>query len=297
MTRQIKAFLCAGLTVLAWSTVSTAFKLSLEAMTPMQLIFVSMSTSVVFLGAVLLWGQRGALASAFAALPPRQWASAAALGAMLYAYYALLFMAYDRLPAQITQPINNTWALMLALLAAWLLKQKLTLKEFFFMLVAYAGVVIIATGGGNALGPLDPLGLACVIASTFLYALYWIVNTKSGLPATLGLFLCFLASGFLAGLTLTVTGAGLPPIHALPSGIYVGLFELAIPFLLWGMALRLTNSVPRISTLPFVVPFLALFWISIVLKEPIAPSTVAGLALIVGGTFLQQRQAARRGPN
>lgn len=292
MTRQIKAFLCAGLTVLAWSTVSTAFKLSLEAMTPMQLIFVSMLTAAALLGGVLLWERRRAPASA--ALPPRQWGRALALGVMLYCYYALLFMAYDRLPAQITQPINNTWALMLALLAAWLLGQKLSLREFGFMLVAYAGVVVIATGGRGALGPLDPFGLACVIASTLLYALYWIVNTRSGLPPTPGLFLCFSTAGILAGITLLASGAGLPPAAAVPPGLYVGLFELGIPFLLWGMALRLTDSVPRISTLPFLVPFLALFWISLILKEPIALSTVIGLALIVCGTFLQQRAAAGR---
>lgn len=294
MTRQIKAFICAGLTVLAWSTVSTAFKLSLQIMTPMQLIFISMSTAVAFLGGVLLWQKRGASATGAALWAPRQQLCALTLGAMLYSYYALLFMAYDRLPAQITQPINNTWALMLALLAAWLLKQKLTLREFFFMVIAYAGVVVIASGGGGALGPLDPLGLACVIASTLLYALYWLVNTKSGLPATPGLFVSFLVAALLSGLTLGLTGTGLPPLGAVPPGIYVGLFELGIPFLLWGMALRLTDSVPRISTLPFAVPFLALFWISLLLKEPIAFSTVAGLALIVVGTFLQQREAARR---
>lgn len=294
MTRQTKAFLCAGLTVLAWSTVSTAFKLSLEAMTPMQLIFVSMLTSVLFLGVALFCRSPQKILRELRALTARQRLDALLLGVMLYCYYALLFMAYARLPAQITQPINNTWALMLALLAAWLLRQKLSSREFLFMLVAYAGVVVIATGGDGKLGPLNPFGLVCVIASTLLYALYWIVNTRSGLPQTSGLFLCFLISAALAGLTLAVNGEGLPPASVLPPGIYVGLFELGIPFLLWGLALRLTDSVPRISTLPFLVPFLALFWISLILKEPIAPSTIAGLALIVGGTFMQQRAAARK---
>ncbi len=294
MTRQTKAFFCAGLTVLAWSTVSTAFKLSLEAMTPMQLIFVSMTTSVLFLGVTQFFRTRGQTFREFREFTRRQYLDSLLLGIMLYCYYALLFMAYARLPAQITQPINNTWALMLALLAVWLLRQRLSPREFFFMLVAYAGVVVIATGGGDKLGPPNPFGLVCVIASTLLYALYWIVNTRSKLPPISGLFLCFLVSGSLAGLTLTLNGDGLPPASTLLPGIYVGMFELGIPFLLWGLALRLTDSVPRISTLPFIVPFLALFWISLILKEPIALSTVAGLVLIVGGTFMQQRAAARR---
>ena len=60
------------------------------------------------------------------------------------------------------------------------------------------------------------------------------------------------------------------------------------------MALRLTSSVARISTLPFLVPFLALFWISLVIHEPIAWTTLLGLSIIISGTFMQQRIAARR---
>ncbi len=292
MTDQTKAFLYAGLTILAWSTVSTAFKIALETLSPTQLIFVSMLTASLFLLAVM--AVRGQLHE-IAGLNPGQRVRALLLGGMLYLYYTLLFVAYDYLPAQIAQPINYTWALMLALLASWVMKQKLSLKEFLCMLLAYSGVVVISTGGSGALGPLHPLGLACVIASTLLYALYWIGNTRSGLPPLPGLVVCFICSAALAAVTLLVRGEALAvPLRPLLGGVYVGLFELAIPFLLWGMALRLTSSVARISTLPFLVPFLALFWISLVLHEPIAWTTPTGLVLIVAGTIMQQRIAAGR---
>lgn len=292
MTNQTKAFFCAGLTILAWSTVSTAFKVALETLSPMQLIYVSMASAALFLLATVAAGKKF---HEFRALSLTQWKRGALLGVMLYLYYTLLFVAYDHLPAQIAQPINNTWALMLALLASWLMKQKLSLAEFLWMLFAYSGVLVITSGAGETLGPLHPLGLACVIASTLLYALYWIANTKSGLPPLPGLLICFSVSCVLAALTLIVRGeALLMPLRPLLGGVYVGLFELAVPFLLWGVALRLTSSVARISTLPFLVPFLALFWINLVIREPIAWTTIAGLILIISGTFMQQRIAARR---
>ena len=54
MTNQVRAFIYAGLTVFIWSTVSTAFKLALSGMTPLQLIYISMLTAAVFHGIVLL---------------------------------------------------------------------------------------------------------------------------------------------------------------------------------------------------------------------------------------------------
>lgn len=291
MTNQTKAFFYAGLTILAWSTVSTAFKVALANLSPMQLIYVSMATASLFLLGVMSVKKR---LSDFVSLSGRDWKNGVLLGFMLYLYYTVLFVAYDYLPAQIAQPINNTWALMLALLASWFLKQKLTAKELFWMVFAYSGVLVISLGAGGELGPLHPLGMACILVSTLLYALYWIVNTKSRIPTLPGLVICFFTSFVLASFTLVIQGNALFfPLKPFLGGVYVGLFELAIPFLLWGMALRLTSSVAHISTLPFLVPFLALFWISLVIHEPIAWTTLVGLFLIVSGTFMQQRTAQR----
>lgn len=292
MSNQKKAFILAGATILAWSTVSTAFKVSLESLTPMQLIYVSMLTAcIVMLGITTFQRQL----HVFRAMTLRQWGSAICMGVMLYSYYTLLFVAYDRLPAQIAQPINNTWALMLALLSALLLKQKLTMKEFFWMLFAYSGVVIITSGASSSLGPLNPTGLCCVIASTLIYALYWIVNTKSNLPVMQGLTICFFVSFVLALCTLFLTKTDIIlPVRPVLSAVYVGLFELSIPFLLWGQALRLTSSISRISSLPFLVPFLAMFWINLVLGESIAWTTILGLFIIITGTAMQQHISAQR---
>ena len=303
MTNQNKAFLYAGLTVLMWSTIATALKLALASLAPIPLILVAMGTALLILGFLLLHrGGSGGWAD-LRGLTRGERLNILIQGGILFCYYNLLLRAFGGLPAQVAQPINSTWALVLALLSAWALRQRLSLREFLWMLFAYMGVVIVAAGGSSGeLGPIRPLSLVCVLGSTLLNAVYWLLNAKNRTAPLLTLFLSFSVSFLLALLFLCLDGfQTLPPPDALPwpgisAAVAVGLFEMGIPFVLWSRALKLSSSVARIGTLSFLVPFLSLFWVSLVLREPIAPSTLAGLACIVSGTFFQQRAANHRSP-
>lgn len=109
--------------VLLWSTVATAFKLTLDYYTPLQMLLIACLASVGVL-AVLLAGQ-GQLRAAFR-LPARQYLQSLGLGLINPCiYYLLLFGAFDRLPAQEAQPINYTWALVLAYLSVPFLGHRL----------------------------------------------------------------------------------------------------------------------------------------------------------------------------
>ena len=71
--------------------------------------------------------------------------------------------------------------------------------------------------------------------------------------------------------------------------IYVGLFEMAVPFVLWLTALRLTESAARISHLIYLSPILSLVFISVFVGEKILISTLIGLGLILMGTVIQKK--------
>jgi len=75
--------------------------------------------------------------------------------------------------------------------------------------------------------------------------------------------------------------------HLLPA-IYVGLTEMAVAFVCWLTALQHTTSHARISNLVFISPFLALFFIHLILGESIYWTTPVGLIFIVGGILMQQ---------
>jgi len=283
-------------TVLTWSTVATAFKLALRHLDPLQLLAVANAVSVLALGSVL--AVRGTWRSLRGA-PRGQVLLACGLGLLNpLAYYLILFKAYDLLPAQVAQPLNYTWALTLAWLSVPLLGQKLHARDAVAGLVCYSGVVLISTRGDLAHFSVDsPLGVGLALASTIIWALYWIGNRRNELEPVAGLFL-----GFVTALpfTLAVTAAFSDfrlPAAGLWAGAYVGCFEMGYTFVLWLMALKLASSTARVANLIFLSPFLSLVFIRFVLGEPIAPATLGGLVLIVGGLWWQGRRRADAGPS
>lgn len=78
-------------------------------------------------------------------------------------------------------------------------------------------------------------------------------------------------------------------VKALLLGIYVGLFEMAIPFILWLNALHYARNTSVVSSLIYIFPFLSLILIHFVLGEPLFTTTLIGLVFIVIGVLLVKR--------
>ena len=101
--------------VLLWSTVATAFSLSLEYWTPLQLVTIAASVSWCLFAFRLTSSTRRA---ALHATLFKDRLAALAVGWMNPGlYYLVLFAAYDRLPAQEAMAINYSWGITLALIA------------------------------------------------------------------------------------------------------------------------------------------------------------------------------------
>jgi drug/metabolite transporter (DMT)-like permease len=208
-------------------------------------------------------------------------------------YYAVLFEAYDRLPAQVAQPVNFTWAITLGVLAVPFLGHRLTRWDFVGMLLGYSGVVFISLAGRNVTGTLDGFGLFLALASTLLWAGYWLLNTRDHRPSIIGLFQNFVYAVPLLAVWMLLTD-GFPDIATLPviaSLAYVGVFEMGVTFVFWQLAMQYTNHASRIGTLIFLAPFISLFLIHLILGEPLQLMTFGGLALIVAGVWLQQHMS------
>lgn len=289
---QSRAMLLGLSAVLLWSTVATAFKLSLQVMTPLQLLGWAglFSTLVLAIGVswqgrwrelVVQWRQRPVLYLLLGVLNPAL-------------YYLVLFQAYDLLPAQQAQALNYTWALTLSLLAVPLLKQKLQRLDLLAMGLGYFGALVIATRGQLLSLQFDSVpGVALALGSTLLWALYWIINTRAEGSPAVSLLLCFLCGTPLVwGLMLWQGEVQWPGAQGILGALWVGVFEMGLTFMLWLGALRAATHVSRVSNLIFLSPFLSLVFIYLLLHEPIAPATFIGLGLIVTAVVVQQR--ARR---
>ena len=287
MRNQAKAYLYALTSVFLWSTVASAFKISLRYLSPVELLFYAALVSCGVLLIILAIQNKLHL---FRSLDGTTLKTSICFGFLSpFLYYLILLKSYDLLPAQQAQPLNYTWAITLSLMSVPLLGHRLKLLEIGAVLVSYIGVMVISTQGAvMSLRFENPFGVFLALASTIIWALYWIVNTRDTRDPVFGLFMNFLCSLPFIVLYLTVTeGFRTVDLAGLFGAAYIGTFEMGIAFVTWLMAMKLTGSTARIANLIFLSPFLSLFLIHYVVGEQIMVSSVVGLLFIVAGLLIQ----------
>ena len=275
--------------VMLWSTVATAFSLSLEYLTPLQLVTLAAVVSWCFFAARLRSPERWEILRATSSKERITGLLMGWLNPGLY--YLVLFAAYDLLPAQEAMAINYSWGITLALIAAPLLRQRLTPGALLAACISYGGIVVIATRGSPlSLDFAQPLGVGLALLSTLLWSLYWVINTRLLVDPEVNLFLNF--SGALPLLLALLWWSDTPfPVvwQGWAGGLYVGLFEMGLAFVLWMGAMKATTSTLRISSLIFLSPPLSLLLIWMIAGEPVQAYTLTGLILILFGLWLQRR--------
>ncbi|HKI75314.1 MAG TPA: DMT family transporter [Pseudomonadales bacterium] len=290
MSDGVRAHVFASVTVLFWSTVATAFKLALQVLDVFQLIlYATLTAAGILLMAVMLRGEAGSLLSVLR----RHWRVSLVSGALNpFIYYIVLFAAYDRLPAQVAQPINYTWAIVLTFMSIVVLKQKITGRDIGAAVVCYAGVLIIAVQGQwRTFSIADPTGVMLALLSTLVWASYWIINMRDPRPPMIALCLNFLVALPLTAVACVIMSTPIvTSTNGIAGAVYVGVFEMGLSFLLWSHALRLAENTSRVSNLVFLSPFLSLVFINRILGEPIYSTTYVGLVIIIAGLLLQRMQ-------
>ena len=289
MKKNTHSILLALAAVLSWSTVATAFKVALTYLTHFEMLLIASLTSVLIFAIVLTFQSKWELVRN---LNKKQWKELAFLGFLNpAAYYLILFKAYDMLPAQVAQPVNYAWPIVLLILLAVFAKQPIPSKKYIGMVISMLGVVMISLGTGQLSGMSVPItGVLLAAFSAFFWAGYWMVNNKlkHSVDAIVSLFGSFLCGSLYLIACIPLFGFSAPNLNGLLAGMYVGGFEMAIPFICFGIAMRITSNPALINQLCYLSPFLSLFFIAMVLHEPIVITTYIGLTLIVAGIVFNE---------
>lgn len=286
------AYAYALVAVVFWATAASAFKISLRHVGVMPLLLFASATSAgIFLAYLVASGKLGLLRT----FTREDYLWSAGLGFLNpFLYYVVIFKAYSLLPAQEAQPINFVWPLTLVLLSIPILGQRIKIASIVAILVSFTGVIVIATHPNRPSDILDfhfssGPGVALALGSTIIWALFWVLNTKDRRDEAVRLFVNFLfASAYIVVLLLAAGDWRPVPWKGLAGGVYIGLFEMGITFLVWLKALRSAKTTAHVVNLIYLVPFLSLIVIALVLGETILPSTLVGLVLIVTGIVLQK---------
>jgi len=282
-----KAYVFAILAVFCWATSPTAFKLGLRFQDNYQLLTGASLTSTVVLGMIiLLRGNRRKLLL----FGWKDLGFSALMGLLNpVAYYLILFKAYSILPAQVAQPLNMLWPVVLVIISIPMLRQKISWKSIGAMILSFCGVALVSLQGGN--GGKDPdngLGILLALSTSVIWAFYFIYNTKDKMDPVIRLFLNFLFASIYLLLGSILKGQALPvSTEGWATAIYVGVFEMGVTFVLWLLAMQNAPTTDRISNLVYIAPFLNLIIVNQVLHEKIYITTVYGIVLLVIGILIQ----------
>lgn len=287
MGSQRRAYFYAFLSIFFWSTVASAFKLTLRTLNVAEMLAISALVSTVVLGIILL--MQGKIRE-MKHLRGRDYRLSFFMGLLSpFLYYLIVFRAYSLLPAQQAQPLNLIWGIVIVILSIPILGQKLRWLTLISICISFAGVVVISTEGQfNLMKIKSPLGVGLALGSSLLWSLYWVINTRDDRDPLIRLFLNFC---FGSGMILIYTFLFYPIRPLSPAGIagavYIGFFEMGLSFYFWLMALKLSETTARVSILIYIMPFISLIFIHLLVGEEILFSSVAGLVLIVTGIILE----------
>ncbi len=285
---QRKAYIYAGLAIFFWSTVATVFKVALKYLDPLNLVMYASFTSFVALFVIVL--VKGKL-NQIRNYTRRDFGNSMILGFLNpFLYYIILFKAYSLLPAQVAQPLNMVWPIVLVFLSIPFLKQKIGFSSFIALFISFAGVLLISSQGDIFhFGKSNPIGILLAVGSSFIWSFFFIYNVRDKRDEELKLFLNFFFSSiFIVLLNLFLGNFRVPAFEGIAAAVYIGLFEMGLTFLFWLKALSYSRSTDRVSNYVYLAPFISLIFIHYFLGEKIYGTTILGLLLIVSGIIYQK---------
>jgi len=257
MTRQNQAYIFAGTAVLMWSTVGSAFKLTLAYLSPVQMLLYASFISIIVLFIILAIQKK--LPLLFSS--KRNDLFYSALNSLLnpFLFYVVLFYSYDMLLTQEAMVINFTWPLPLTLLSILILKQKISWKSVMAITISFFGIIIIATKGDfQTLKFQNPAGVSLALASTLIWSFFWIFNMRDKRDEVVKLFLNFFFGFFYILLAaITLDKVIIPTWTAMAGVTYIGIFEMGVAYVFWLKGLQLSSTTAKVSNLLFIAPFIS----------------------------------------
>ena len=292
MTNQNRAYLFAISAVLFWSTIASAFKVTLNYLDFLQLLLFSSIFSCFVLFVLLVSQKKFHLIKE---TTKRDVINSSLLGFLNpFLYYIVLLKAYTLLKAQEAGTLNYIWPITLVLLSIPMLKQKIHWVSIVAIFISFFGIIIISTEGKIAsLEFREHLGVLLAVSSSIFWALYWIFNIKDKRDEVVKLLLNFLFGSVYILIVVLIFSDLNITMKGLAGAVYIGLFEMGLTYFLWLKALKLSVNTARVSNLVYLSPFISLIIIRNVVGEKILLSTIIGLTFIISGIIIQKLSERR----
>lgn len=293
-----KAFLLALFSVVIWGSSFAAIRVSLQGgyEAGENVLARFLVASLLFLGYALWPGTKFRLPEKGDVI---RIAVLAWIGISLYHLFVTFGM--KTISAGTAGMLVGSGPIFTALIAYFVLKERLTKLGWLGLIIGFAGITLIAFGSGGEEFTLQ-IGAVLAIIAAFASAVFFVYQkpllTRYSAVELTAYFTWFGTLPFLffaPNLLETVQQATLEANLAV---IYVGIFPAAIAYVTWATALSLAQA-SSVSSLIYLEPAVAIVVAWIWIQELPAPLALAGGVVAIGGVMLvnmlgRQRNAAAK---
>ncbi|MDX6300405.1 MAG: hypothetical protein QOF53_1619 [Nocardioidaceae bacterium] len=282
-----------GVTLVLWSSAFVAIRHLGGAFSPGALSLGRLLVGSVALGVVLRL--RGWTTPA-----RRDWPGLLVVGLLWFGLYNVALNAGEhRVDAGTAAMLVQISPVLVAVLAAVFLKERATPMLGVGLLVAFAGVVLIATSTSDG-GSRDPWGVLLCLVAASAYAVSLIVQKPlvsrlsaievTWVACTVGAIACL---PFAGSLVHDVASASAPDVAWV---VYLGLFPTAIAFSTYAFALS-SMTAGSLSVTTYLVPPITVLMSWLFLSEaPPLMAYVGGALCLLGVGVARRRPKARAVP-
>ena len=266
----------AMVTVVLWGIAFVATRLGLDDFSPPQLVvlrFVVAAVPALFLGR-----------------PAVSWSMLVAAGMTLFAGQFLFqfFGIVAGTPVGVAALIVQTQALFTVLFAAFVLHERPSARQVAGLLVAFAGLVVIAATAGH---DLTLLGFGLTMISPISFGIGNILLKKIAVTADLALTAWMSLVPLLPALALSVLLDGPDGfVRSTASAtwlgwsaaLFLGVVATTLAYSIWGNLLR-RYPVATVAPFALLVPFVGALSSALVFGERFGPVRLAGMACVLAG--------------
>jgi drug/metabolite transporter (DMT)-like permease len=202
--------------------------------------------------------------------------------------FLLFAFASLSLPAGFTSILNATTPLFGTIVASGWFKEKLSVARMIGFVLGFTGVVILV--GGKTIATTQPfliaVGAGLLAALLYAIAAPYIKQQLAGVPSlaiTTGSLLS--AAVFLLPAMPFTAPKTIPTTTVILAVLGLALLSTSLAYILY---YRLINKIgsTRALTVAYLVPFFAVLWGTIFLKETVTISMIFGCSLILLGTAI-----------
>ena len=205
------------------------------------------------------------------------------MGLMVAISSLTLFQSYNYMDAGIASTLLFVYPIMVALIMAFVFKEKVTLQTAFCIVMALGGIGLLYKNSDGS--TLDFVGTVLVFISALSYAIYIVAVNQTALKNVATLKVTFYV--LLFGLSLFLVRLGINENLLLPSKWYLwgnllslGIFPTAISFLCTTSSIQYIGSTPT-AILGALEPVTAIFFGITVFGEVLTGRECVGLVMII----------------